>query len=201
MDALVWRDYLCPWCWLGRDRSAVIEAMGVAVTHLPYDLHPEIPVDGLPVRVDGRLARVFDQIGVECAATGIEFRAPRRTPNTRFALETAEIVRQVAPECFAELDESLFRAHWVDALDLGDPGLVDHLVEQSGAPVTEITDLRNDGSGHQWVDQSMIRARSHGVTATPAWLIDGSFVIPGVQPTQSIQRWVGRLLERASEGS
>src|SRR4051794_36862024 len=43
VEALLWRDYLCPWCWLGRDRSAVFERHGIAVTHLPYDLHPEIP--------------------------------------------------------------------------------------------------------------------------------------------------------------
>ena len=42
----------------------------------------------------------------------------------------------------------------------------------------------------------MATAREHGVTATPAWLVDGAFVIPGVQPAETIERWV-RLLRPA----
>jgi predicted DsbA family dithiol-disulfide isomerase len=197
MEALHWRDYLCPWCWLGRDRSAVLEAMGVAVTHLPYDLHPEVPAEGRPVRSTGRLAAVFDHIGAECDSAGIDFRPPARTPNTRRALETAELVRLIAPAAFPAVDEAFFRAHWVDGLDLGDPNLIDQLVTSAGAPVDEVTERRAEGEGGRSLERSMTQAREHGITATPAWLIDGTFVIPGVQPVETMQRWVGRLQERS----
>lgn len=196
MDAVVWSDYLCPWCWLGRDRSAVIEAMGVSVTHLPYDLHPEIPPEGRPVRPGGRLDAVFGHIAAECERAGIEFRAPTRTPNTRRALETAELVRLTAPGSFAAVDDAFFRAHWVDGLDLGDPDLIDELVAAAGVPVDDVTGRRADGDGRRALEQSMARAREHGVSATPAWLVDGVFLIPGVQPVETVQRWVGRLQER-----
>ncbi len=42
----------------------------------------------------------------------------------------------------------------------------------------------------------MALAREHGVAATPAWLVDGAFVIPGVQPAETIERWVTRLVAR-----
>ena len=31
MDAVLWRDYLCPWCHLGRDRTALLASLGVSV--------------------------------------------------------------------------------------------------------------------------------------------------------------------------
>jgi len=42
----------------------------------------------------------------------------------------------------------------------------------------------------------MALAREHGVTATPAWLVNGALVIPGVQPVETLDRWLGRLAER-----
>ena len=68
MQALLWRDYLCPWCHLGRDRTALLTTLGVTVEAQAYELHPEIPTEGRPVRADGRFARVLDHIAAECAA-------------------------------------------------------------------------------------------------------------------------------------
>jgi len=198
MEALLWRDYLCPWCWLGRDRSAVFDRHGVTVTHLPYELHPDVAPGGRPVRPGGRLAAVFDRIGAECAQLGIDFSAPTHTPNTRRALETAELVRRQAPAAFTAVDDAFFRAYWVDGLDLGDPDVLDELLAGHGAPVDEIAELRAEGVGSHAVVESMALAREHGVTATPAWLVDHALVIPGVQPVETMDRWVGRLVERST---
>jgi predicted DsbA family dithiol-disulfide isomerase len=198
MQALFWRDYLCPWCWLGRGRTDVLVELGLDVVHLPYDLHPEIPRDGRPIRPGGRLDRVFDHIEAECGREGIDFSRPTRTPNTRRALETAEIVRRLAPPSFAALDEALFRGHWVDGLDIGDLDVIDDLVRSSGAPVDEVVEQRRDGVGSTEVDGATALAREHGIAATPSWLIDDSLVIPGVQPVETLQRWVTRLIARRS---
>ncbi len=196
MEALLWRDYLCPWCWLGRGRTQVLVDLGVTVTHLPFDLHPEIPTGGRSIRPGGRLDRVFDHIAAECEREGIEFNRPTRTPNTRRALETAEIVRRIEPDRFPALDEALFRGHWVDGLDIGNPVCIDELVTATGAPLQLVAEQRSAGVGATAVEESMEMAREHGVAATPAWLVDGVFVIPGVQPTETVERWVTRLLSR-----
>ena len=196
MEALLWRDYLCPWCWLGRGTADVLVDLDVEVTHLPYDLHPEIPPGGRAVRPGGRLDAVFDHIAAECAREGIEFVKPVRTPNTRRALESAEIVRRVAPAAFPALDDALFRGHWVDGLDIGDPEVIDDLVLASGAPLDLVSEQRAEGIGSAAVGESMATAREHGIAATPSWLIDGTLVIPGVQPAETVRRWVTRLLAR-----
>ncbi|MGZ4727075.1 MAG: DsbA family oxidoreductase [Acidimicrobiales bacterium] len=196
MEALLWRDYLCPWCGLGRGTAQVLVDLGLTVTHLPFDLHPEVRSEGRAVRPGGRLDAVFDRIEAECERDGIAFTRPTRTPNTRRALETAEIVRRVAPASFPALDDALFRGHWVDGLDIGDPAVLDELVQAAGAPLDVVADARADGLGSAAIEESMATARAHGIAATPSWLIDGSLVIPGVQPAETIERWVTRLASR-----
>ncbi len=201
MDAVVWSDYLCPWCYVGRDRTALIERLGVPVMQLPYELHPEIPAGGRRIRADGRLTPVLDRVEAECEALGLAFRRPTRVPNTRRALETAEVVRARSPASFAALDDALFRAHFVDNLPLDDPEVLDSLVEATGLAAAEVRDAVEAGAGRPLVDRAMQRARDAGVTATPAWLIDGRFVIPGAQPPETIERWVTRLQRPADRSA
>jgi predicted DsbA family dithiol-disulfide isomerase len=42
----------------------------------------------------------------------------------------------------------------------------------------------------------MAAAEQVGVTGTPAWLLDGRFLLPGAQPRDVIERIVSRLRER-----
>lgn len=198
MHAVLWSDYICPWAYLGRDRTALLRSLGVEVTVLPFELHPEIPPEGTPVRPGGRLSRVFDLIGAECEELGIPFNAPTRSPNSRFALETAEVVRLHAPDAFPTLDAALARAHWVDGLDLGDRDLVSRLVADAGAPLDEVRELVADGVGTAAVGASMREARERGVVATPAWWVDDALLIPGAQPRATIERWVTKLASRSA---
>ena len=66
----------------------------------------------------------------------------------------------------------------------------------SGAPLDLVSEQRAEGIGSAAVEESMATAREHGIAATPSWLIDGTLVIPGVQPAETVRRWVTRLLAR-----
>jgi predicted DsbA family dithiol-disulfide isomerase len=197
MQALVWRDYLCPWCYLGRDRTALMGRLGVEVVPWSYELHPEIPAEGRAIRPGGRLDRVLDHIAAEGAEVGLPMHKPTRTPNTRRVLETAELLRGEFPAALSSFDDEAYRTHWVDGGDLGDPDTIRSLVDAAGADPEAIDRLLADGSGATALGASMALAREQGVTATPAWWIDGRLVIPGVQERATIERWITKLIERA----
>jgi len=201
MEAVVWSDYLCPWCYVGRDRTLRLERLGVRVTPMPYELHPDIPPEGRRVRADGRVAHVLDRIESECEAAGLPFRRPTRVPNTRRALETAEVVRSRSESAFAALDDALFRAHFVDGLALDDVDVLDRLVVAAGLEAEDVRATVEAGEGRSAVDRSMRLARDAGVTATPAWLVDRRLVIPGALPAETMQRWVERMQATAAEAS
>jgi len=200
MEALLWSDYLCPWCYVGQARSQVLRELGVAVTALPFELHPEIPAEGRRVRPDGRLGSTFERVEAECEAAGLPFRRPTRMPNTHRALATAEVIRIEWPTAFEALDKALFQAQFATGDALDDPDVLDALVEAAGAPSATVRNRVDNGVGSAAVARSMERARQVGVTGTPTWLI-GELAIPGALPAETMRRWVQRLRERSEQAA
>lgn len=197
MHALVWADYICPWAYLGRDRMRLLRSLDVTVTAMPYELHPDLPPNGKAVRTDGRLARLHTAIAHECADVGLPFRPPTHVPNSRRALETAEVVRMLDAGAFDVLDEALFAAHFVDGVDIGDPDVIDQIVTSAGARADDVRTMVDSGRGREAVAASIRTAHDHGIAATPAWLFPGDFVLPGVQPRELFERVVTRLRAQA----
>lgn len=196
MRATCWSDYLCPWCYVGQARSALLERLGVAVVHLPYELHPEIPASGRRIRPDGRLAPTFERVAAECEELGLPWRAPERMPNTRRALETAEWVRRQHPDAFDALHAGLFDAHFAQGLALDDAEVLDALVAAADAPASEVRAAVERRDARPLVEASMDRARSAGITSTPTWMLDDGFVIPGALDAATLERWVTKIAQK-----
>ena len=191
MRATVWSDYLCPWCYLGLDRSDQMRAMGVEITTLPYELHPDYPPEGLtvPARVYDRVRPLFDEIGMP-------FVPPTRVPNTHRILATAECVRRRQPDAFDRLERALFAAHFVEGRFLGDPDTLDEVVAGAGADATAVRDAVDAGELESALEEAREAAWDANVTGTPAWRFDNGFLLPGAQPRETVARIVGRILER-----
>ena len=198
VEATCWSDYLCPWCYVGQARSAQMEALGLTVVHRPFELHPEIGPEGRRVRPDGRLAPTFTRVAAACEEAGLPWRAPERMPNTRRALATAEWVRLHHPGSFDALHAALFRAHFAEGRPLDDAAVLDALVAESGAPAAEVRSAIDDGRAGPLLVASMDEARARGITSTPTWALPDGFAIPGALDPATLERWVTRILERAS---
>ena len=194
----VWSDYLCPWCYLGLDREQQLVELGIEVVLRPYELHPDIPTGGRPIRDGGRTAAVFDHVGRECESVGLPFVRPARSPNTRTVLQAAEHVRLTQPDAFDALHRALFYAHFADGRDIEDQTVVDELIARSGGDPVPVRAAVMDGSAHAALEASMAEAYEHEVTGTPAFLMPSGFVIPGVQDRETMQRIAERLLQRES---
>jgi predicted DsbA family dithiol-disulfide isomerase len=194
VNAVVWSDYLCPWCYLGLDRTARMLELGVeAVVALPYELHPSIPLDGVEVS-----PRRFDAMRPLFEEIGVAFAPPARIPNTHRVLATAECVRRRWPGAFAALERSLFEAHFVQGRYLGDPDVVDELVLRSGVDAASVRAAVDAGEIEPALTSAREAALDAGVTGTPSWRFDNGFVLPGAQSRPTVDRIVGRLLARAA---
>lgn len=195
MEAVVWSDYLCPWCYLGLARSALLESMGVVVTPRPFELHPEIPEDGWQL-TDNRGRRLYDRLATECEQAGLAFRRPEIVPNTRRALETTEWVRANAPDRLAAVHRSFFDAVFVRGDPISDPEVVNDIVAGAGADAEAARAAVERGELKQAVDRSREEAIDAGAAGAPAWLIEGRALITGVQAPDFFERVVRRLQEK-----
>jgi predicted DsbA family dithiol-disulfide isomerase len=48
-SVLHWYDFLCPFCYVGQSRTATVLRQGLDVIDLPFQVHPDIPANGVPV--------------------------------------------------------------------------------------------------------------------------------------------------------
>lgn len=206
MDAICWSDYLCPWCYVGTDRSALLRSMGVRVTTLPFELHPTIPVGGAVLPRPPR----WVAIAAEAEDVGLPFDPPDRLPNTRRLLEISEWVRRVGgSDAHDAFSDAAFRAHFAEQRRIDDEDELATFVDDVGLSADDAFNALAGGEPSAWVDESMALARDLGVSGTPAWVlggssaasggaVDGGLLIPGVQPRSFFERVVTKLQSRAA---
>lgn len=197
MEVIVWNDYICPWAYAARPRTAWLRDQRATIGLRAYELHPNLPPEGRPIRPGGRLDKVLDHIGAECERQGQPFVKPDRSPNSRRCLELFEIVNAAHPNDIAGLDDDLAEAHWVKGLAIDDPAVLEAVLrDRLGKPAADDVISRHaDGEGSRLLDESKALAHDVGVTATPSWRI-GELTITGLHPPEQFERWAGRLLTR-----
>src|SRR5215470_10511104 len=189
---LEWYDFLCPFCYVGQHRTAILVRHGLAVVELPFQAHPDIPPCGIPA--GRRTGPMYAMLEREAEEAGLPVRWPRRLPDTRRALAVAEWARRHEPSAFPELHKGLFEAHFVLGEDLGDPAVTDRHASESGIDLTALHAALDDGSAAAAVLEAEKMARKHGVQGTPAWLL-GERLISGLRPAAEFERLVAYALQ------
>ena len=67
---------------------------------------------------------------------------------------------------------------------------------EPGADAVTARESVERGAMGEAIRESMEAAMDANVTGTPAWLLDGRLLIPGAQPRDLFEIWVGRMRER-----
>lgn len=183
MDAsgtvLHWYDFLCPFCYVGQQRNAVLVGRGRVVVELPFRAHPEILAQG--IEVGPRDGPMYAMLEREAADAGLPLHWPPRLPDTRRALAVAEWVRRFQPLRFPPLRRDLFAAHFALGEDLGDPAVIDRHASAAGVDLAALHAALADGSAADAVAKAEALGRASGVYGTPAWLSGGRLII-GLRP-------------------
>jgi predicted DsbA family dithiol-disulfide isomerase len=189
---LHWYDFLCPFCYVGQQRNAILVRHGLQVIELPFQAHPDIPPGG--ISAGPRSGSMYAMLEREAKQAGLPLQWPEHLPNTRVALAAAEWTRRLQPDAFPQLYTHLFRAHFVLGEDLEDPAVVDRHAVESGVELTPLHAGLADGSAAVMVTEAETIGRAYGVQGTPAWLVDHRLVV-GLRPAAEFER----LAESASQ--
>jgi len=196
---LMFSDYACPWCYLGRarlgqalagdDRPAVIR---------PFPLSPDTPPEGRDleaylrakgISADAAVARLAPLLAAEGLPYPTEL-AGRRVWNTRRAQELALWAEQQGdPAKLEALHDRLFRAYQVENLDVYDLDVLAQLADEVGL----------DGAlGRAAVEQGEFAAERErwwqtatraGIRGVPTYVVDGRGVV-GAQPVEVLREFL-----------
>ncbi|HTH98559.1 MAG TPA: DsbA family protein [Stellaceae bacterium] len=187
---LHWYDFICPYCYVGQQRSQILREHGFELVELPFQAHPEISPGGMAV--GPRQGSRYAHLEQEAAAAGLPLNWPDRLPNSRLALAAAEWVRRHQSPLFHAVQTALFAAHFRDRQDIGDPALIEGLASAQGVDRAGLKAALEDGAAYAAVAAGETLGRRYGVQGTPAWLIAGKLV-PGLFPQEDFRRIVAAI--------
>jgi len=186
-------DVICPWCYIGKRRleRALARRPGLAVTRSwrAFQLNPDLPIEGVPHGL--YLAAKFggsQNAGRACAALsaagraeGIDFAFDRiaRAPNT---LRAHRLIRFAADEGAGDdIVEALFRAYFLEGLDIGDIDILAAIAGRAGFDCRVVRGYLAGDAGTQEVRAEDRRARHLGIHAVPCFVLERGYAISGAQ--------------------
>lgn len=189
---LHWYDFICPFCYVGQQRTAILARHGLHVVELAFQAHPDIPPGGIPAGL--RTGPMYAMLQREAKEVGLQLKWPQHLPNTRRALAAAEWTRQHQPHAFPTLRANLFEAHFALGEDLEDSNVINRHATEAGIDVRALNGALADGTATRAVARAEMLRRKHGVQGTPAWLLDQQ-LITGLRPVAEFERLAERAMQ------
>ncbi len=180
-----WYDLTCPFCYIAQARNRILLDRGLVLAELPFQAHPEIPIEGLAMQP--RSGPMYVMLEREAALAGLPINWPNRLPNSRRALAAAEWTRLNAPEKFRTYQRELFSAHFALHEDLGSDAVILRVADGVGVNATSLEAALHAQASFDSVDEGEAAGRRAGVAGTPAWSIGGR-LISGLQPRELFER-------------
>ncbi|GAA2310836.1 protein disulfide isomerase FrnE [Nonomuraea roseoviolacea subsp. roseoviolacea] len=202
MKVEIFSDVVCPWCYIGHTRFARaaerFRARGgtLEITMRPFQLNPDAPAEGEPLldalarKFGPNAAQMTGRVTEAAAGDGLELRFDHAvSANTFEAHRLVELAtRQGRGEEMAEL---LFRAHFTDGLNVGDPEVLAKLAAEAG--------VRDTGEGADEVREQLSRAAALGISGVPLFLFEGQFAVSGAQPEETFDAAIAEVVERIGQ--
>jgi predicted DsbA family dithiol-disulfide isomerase len=164
------------------------------VAWLPFELHPEAPVEGIPRDVyfgRGRLEAMRDHMRSVAEEVGLKMESRDVIINSRRALGAAEFAR--AHGKYDEMHHALFKAHWEQTARLES---IDDLVEVGAGIGLDREELRQALEGERYapvIDEMRREAESVGINAIPAHIFGGRYLVLGAQPYDVFKQVLEKL--------
>jgi predicted DsbA family dithiol-disulfide isomerase len=168
----------------------------VDVVWLPFELHPEVPPQGMrreELLSPERMQRVEQQLRMMSAETGLVMRPRERLINSRSALAAAELAREKG--AFNGMHRALFKAHWEGTSELD---RVDDLVAIGagyGLDALELRQAIEEGRYDALIDANRREAVEVGIDGIPAHIFGRRYLVMGAQPLEVFQQVLERLRE------
>ena len=164
------------------------------MTWLPFDLHPEYPVEGIPrEQLHARYGEAFhDRLRERFVDEGLAYNPPPEVvPNTMAALRVTELAR--GRGLHQSVHDRLMDAYWAEALDIGDPKVLRALAVDAGLDGTDVNEVLAGDLFRDRVRGLTAQAVSIGITGVPGFLLDRRLLVLGAQPREAFEQAFAQL--------
>jgi predicted DsbA family dithiol-disulfide isomerase len=189
----VFADFSCPWCFIGRRRFARARAMRphlrAEIVWQPFQLHPELPPEGVDRHAKLRATRVeadrLIPIETMLEETGgkegirFDFAAIRRIPNTMAAHRLMRLAARSKREEF--LADAIFSAYFESGQDIGDRPTLVRCATAAGLDAAAADGFLKGNDEADSVTTIDAIGRQSGIAGVPCFIFDRRYALSGAQ--------------------
>lgn len=166
--------------------------MKVKWVHFP--LHPDTPQEGksLEALFAGRgfnIAQKQAEMRARMQAEGLPYGNRSHTYNSRLAQELgawADTLGETRPGG-SSIHDAIFRAYFVDGLNIGDAEVLVKLAKSVGLPEDKAREVLEKRTFKEAVDADWEKSREYGVTGVPTF-VAGGYGVVGAQPYEALEQ-------------
>lgn len=209
MKVDVWSDITCPYCYIGkRNLTLALKDLEihkeVQVNYHSFELDPNAKSEGktnslkylsdkynitekMAQSMLDRITRMGKAVGLDLSFQSII------NANTFDAHRLIHYAKDHNKEL--EVVEALFKANFIDFLNIGDPQVLGDIGEGVGLSRDEILLMLSTDKYFSEVNNDKYKAVELGINSVPYYLVNDKHVIPGAQPPKVFMEVFKRIME------
>lgn len=195
--AFLYGHYACPHTYIAQGRLDLL-ASEAPMTVSWRPLPPASDADAWERATDPEipLAETLEALRRDAAALGLTLSLPAAPPDPRLALQAAEFARDVGGGAFDRLHRRLFRAVFVDGLDIERRELLLELADGAGVDSEGLGTALDDSRYEPALREAEEEAVRYAIDATPTILL-GRYKLVGAAPLDVLGQTLERVLAEA----
>ena len=181
--AYLYGDYACPHTYLVDARLELLAAEGL------------VSVSWRPILTDGVEASrtLAEELARAAAQVGLALSLPESPPATALALQASEFARDCGPLDWRRMHSALFRAVFVDGVDVGAREDLLAVADAAGIDPVALGAALDDGRYARALEEAEAEAVRYDIDATPTVLV-GKFKLVGSAPTDVLRETIERAI-------
>lgn len=195
-------DVVCPWCYIGKRRIEAALALyrerfpdkpEPLVRWWPFQLNPDMPVEGVPrseylERKFGKDAagQTYSRVSAVGREVGIPFAFDKmvRQPNTMAAHSLIALAVEYGVQ--HDLKEILLNAYFIEGQNFTDEATLVRLAVAAGIPEAAARECLASEVAREQVAHHEEQARKLGISGVPFFIFNGAVGVSGAQEAETL---------------
>ena len=195
----IWSDVMCPFCYIGKRKFEAALADfahkdDVEVVWHSFQLSPDLTKEpresvfsylsrtkGMP---ESQARQMTEHVAGMAREVGLDFQFDKTVNVNSF---DAHRLSHLAAQHGAQdaVEEQLFKAYFVDGLNIADPKTLLKIGTEAGLSTKEIEEMLASDAYTEAVQADIQMASRIGVRGVPFFVLDNKYAVSGAQPAQT----------------